>query len=169
MRSGYWAHLLYPLYPPTRLLTQVRHGCIPVIIMDGVLMPFEGVLDYASFSIRIPEADVEQLDALLRAVPAARKVSEFVRERVRTRASRPAASALHGPFLASFLPYFLSSLRPSVLPFFLARVQSPYNLPCSPGGDARGDGHPVDTLHLRKVNPAARRMAAQARAAARLP
>ena len=25
------------------LLWQVRHGCIPVIIMDGVHMPFEGV------------------------------------------------------------------------------------------------------------------------------
>ena len=127
-------------------------------------MPFEGVLDYASFSIRIPEAEVEQLDALLRAVPAARKVREYVREYVRTRASRPAASALHGPFLPCFLP----SLPPCVHPYFLSSLLA-YHLRCSPGGDARGDGHPVDTLHLRKVNPAARRMAAQARAAARLP
>ena len=34
----------------SRVDDAVRHGCIPVIIMDGVLMPFEGVLDYASFS-----------------------------------------------------------------------------------------------------------------------
>ena len=123
----YCTHLLYPPTLPTystRLLAQVRHGCIPVIIMDGVLMPFEGVLDYASFSIRIPEADVEQLDALLRAVPAARKVREYVRECVRTRASRPAASALHGPFLPCFLP----SLPPCVHPYFLSSLLA-YHLP----------------------------------------
>ena len=33
------------------------------------------MLDYASFSLRVPEADVEQLDTLLRAVPAARKAA----------------------------------------------------------------------------------------------
>ena len=87
-------------------------------------MPFEGVLDYAAFSIRIPEADVEQLDALLRAVPAARKVREYVRECVRTRASRPAASALHG----SFLPCFLPSLPPCVHPYFLSSLLA-YHLP----------------------------------------
>ena len=59
----------------SRVDDAVRHGCIPVIIMDGVLMPFEGVLDYASFSLRVPEAEVEQLDTLLRAVPAARKAA----------------------------------------------------------------------------------------------
>ena len=36
--------------------------------MDGVHMPFEGVLDYAAFSIRVPERHLEQLDALLRVV-----------------------------------------------------------------------------------------------------
>ena len=84
--------------------------------MDGVHMPFEGVLDYAAFSIRVPEADVEQLDALLRAVPAARKVSEYVRECVRKRAPRPTASTPHGSFppsLPPLPPYFTSfpSLR----------------------------------------------------------
>ena len=59
----------------SRVDDAVRHGCIPVVIMDGVLMPFEGVLDYASFSLRVPEAEVEQLDTLLRAVPAARKAA----------------------------------------------------------------------------------------------
>ena len=104
----YCTHLLYPPTLPTystRLLAQVRHGCIPVIIMDGVLMPFEGVLDYASFSIRIPEADVEQLDTLLRAVPAARKVSACVRVYVKGHHTlRPAHYTA-----PSFLPYFLSS------------------------------------------------------------
>ena len=37
-------------------LAQVRHGCIPVIIMDGVHMPFEGELNYSSFALRVKEA-----------------------------------------------------------------------------------------------------------------
>jgi hypothetical protein len=53
----------------------VRHGCIPVIIMDGVHMPFEGVLDYATFSIRVPERHLEQLDTLLRAVTPQRQAA----------------------------------------------------------------------------------------------
>ena len=59
----------------SRVDDAVRHGCIPVVLMDGVRMPFEGVLDYAAFALRVPEADVERLDALLRAVPAARRAA----------------------------------------------------------------------------------------------
>ena len=51
----------------------VRHGCIPVIVMDNVHMPFESTLDYAAFSLRVPERQVEELDAILRAVPAERQ------------------------------------------------------------------------------------------------
>ena len=51
----------------SRVDDAVRHGCIPVIIMDDVLMPFEGLLDYDAFALRIPEADIEKLDATLRA------------------------------------------------------------------------------------------------------
>ena len=51
----------------------VRHGCIPVIIMDNVHMPFESVIDYAAFALRVPEKDVERLDTILRAVTPARQ------------------------------------------------------------------------------------------------
>ena len=51
----------------------VRHGCIPVIIMDNVHMPFETSLNYSAFSIRIPERDVEQLDTILRSIDASTK------------------------------------------------------------------------------------------------
>ena len=59
----------------SRVDDAVRHGCIPVIIMDGVHMPFEGVLDYAAFSMRVPERHLEQLDALLRAVTPQRQAA----------------------------------------------------------------------------------------------
>jgi hypothetical protein len=43
-----------------------------VIIMDGIEMPFENVLEYSAFSMRIAEVDVPQLVSILRAVPKAR-------------------------------------------------------------------------------------------------
>ena len=46
-------------------------GCVPVIIMDGIEMPFENVLDYSAFSIRIAESDVSKLPTILRAIPSA--------------------------------------------------------------------------------------------------
>ena len=39
-------------------------GCVPVIVMDGIEMPFENVLHYPSFSVRIKEADVPRLPSL---------------------------------------------------------------------------------------------------------
>ncbi len=33
----------------------VLHGCIPLVIMDGVHAVFEGILDWDSFSIRIKQ------------------------------------------------------------------------------------------------------------------
>ena len=47
-------------------------GCVPVIVMDGIQMPFENVLDYSAFAVRIAEADVPRLPAILRAIPRAR-------------------------------------------------------------------------------------------------
>jgi len=57
----------------SRVDDAVRHGCIAVIIMDNVHMPFESLLQYDRFTLRVAEKDVERLDALLRAVPASRR------------------------------------------------------------------------------------------------
>ena len=61
----------------SRVDDAVRHGCIPVIIMDNVHMPFESVLDYTTFAVRVPEADVERTDEILR------NISVDARERMR--------------------------------------------------------------------------------------
>ena len=52
----------------SRVLDAVIHGCIPVIVQDDAEMFFEGAftdaglgLDYANFSIRIPEAELPSL------------------------------------------------------------------------------------------------------------
>ena len=46
----------------------VLHGCIPVIIQDEVDLPFESILDYAQFSIRIAEADASKAPKILKSV-----------------------------------------------------------------------------------------------------
>ena len=70
----------------SRVDDAVRHGCIPVIIMDNVHMPFETVLNYSAFAIRIAEKDVEQLDGLLRSVlPSTRRSMGEAMEQLWTR------------------------------------------------------------------------------------
>ena len=38
-------------------------------------MPFEGVIDYAAFSMRVPESHLEQLDTLLRSITQQRQAA----------------------------------------------------------------------------------------------
>lgn len=55
-----------------RMDDAMLHGCIPVIIMDGIDVSFQTLLDWESFSLRIPSADAEKLPEILLAVPKAR-------------------------------------------------------------------------------------------------
>lgn len=57
----------------SRVDDAVRHGCIPVILIDNVHLPFESVLRYDAFALRVPEADVPKLDQILRAIPDGRR------------------------------------------------------------------------------------------------
>lgn len=40
--------------------------------MDGIEFPFENVLNYAAFAVRVAEADLPRLPAILRAIPPER-------------------------------------------------------------------------------------------------
>jgi hypothetical protein len=59
----------------SRLDDAVRHGCIPVVIMDGVRMPWEELLDFDAYALRIAQADIERADDILRAIPRERRVA----------------------------------------------------------------------------------------------
>ncbi|CAI5462679.1 unnamed protein product [Closterium sp. Yama58-4] len=48
-----------------RMEDSLLHGCIPCIIQDGIELPFENFLDYPSFTVRIPEADIPNLITIL--------------------------------------------------------------------------------------------------------
>ncbi|GIL62228.1 hypothetical protein Vafri_16503 [Volvox africanus] len=52
-----------------RLTHALMHACVPVIIQDKVRQPFEDILHYPDFSIRVSKAELPRLVEMLRAVP----------------------------------------------------------------------------------------------------
>jgi hypothetical protein len=44
-------------------------GCLPVIIADDMELPFEHLLSYRSFSVKIMESQIAQLKEILLAIP----------------------------------------------------------------------------------------------------
>lgn len=55
-----------------RMEDAVLHGCIPVILQDGIHTPWESVLDARSYSVRVRREDMAQMVSMLRAMPQAR-------------------------------------------------------------------------------------------------
>ncbi|KAK7278885.1 hypothetical protein RJT34_23924 [Clitoria ternatea] len=49
-----------------RMEDSILHGCIPVVIQDGIFLPYENVLNYDSFAVRIPEEEIPNLIKILR-------------------------------------------------------------------------------------------------------
>ncbi|KAK3266018.1 hypothetical protein CYMTET_25337, partial [Cymbomonas tetramitiformis] len=47
------------------------YGCIPVILQDDIAQPFEELLPYDRFAVRVKEEDIEELPDLLRSIPSA--------------------------------------------------------------------------------------------------
>ncbi|KAF5747987.1 Exostosin family protein isoform 1 [Tripterygium wilfordii] len=49
-----------------RMEDSILQGCIPVIIQDGIFLPYENVLSYESFAVRIREDEIPNLIKILR-------------------------------------------------------------------------------------------------------
>ena len=49
----------------------VLHGCLPVILQDGVHTPWESVLDTPSYALRVPREKMHTMLETLRAIPPA--------------------------------------------------------------------------------------------------
>lgn len=52
-----------------RMEDAVLHGCIPVVIADGVEAVLESVLDLDAFALRLPQSEVPNILKILQAVP----------------------------------------------------------------------------------------------------
>lgn len=51
-----------------RMEDSVLQGCIPVIIQDGIYLPYENVLNYESFAVRIREDEIPNMINILRRI-----------------------------------------------------------------------------------------------------
>ncbi|CAN6454174.1 unnamed protein product [Victoria cruziana] len=51
-----------------RMEDSILHGCVPVVIQDGVFLPYENVLNYDSFAVRIHEDEIPNLIKILRVI-----------------------------------------------------------------------------------------------------
>eukprot|EP01018_Ginkgo_biloba_P032824 Gb_35367 [translate_table: standard] len=51
-----------------RMEDSILQGCIPVIIQDGIQLPYENLLNYDSFAVRIAEDDIPHLVQILRGI-----------------------------------------------------------------------------------------------------
>ncbi|XP_010516383.1 PREDICTED: uncharacterized protein LOC104792052 [Camelina sativa] len=49
-----------------RMEDSILQGCVPVIIQDGIYLPYENVLNYESFAVRVSEDDIPNLINTLR-------------------------------------------------------------------------------------------------------
>ncbi|XP_010265756.1 PREDICTED: uncharacterized protein LOC104603432 isoform X1 [Nelumbo nucifera] len=49
-----------------RMEDSILQGCIPVVIQDGIFLPYENVLNYESFAVRIREDEIPILIKILR-------------------------------------------------------------------------------------------------------
>lgn len=52
--------------------TPILLGCIPVVVQDAILTPWENVLAFSSYALRLPRADLPRLPQILRRVPQSR-------------------------------------------------------------------------------------------------
>lgn len=52
------------------------NGCIPAILADDYEFPFEHVLKYPDFTVKIAESDAERVEELLRSIPTGHILSK---------------------------------------------------------------------------------------------
>ncbi|KAL3637263.1 hypothetical protein CASFOL_019562 [Castilleja foliolosa] len=51
-----------------RMEDSILQGCVPVVIQDGIYLPYENVLNYESFAVRIREDEIPNLINILRSI-----------------------------------------------------------------------------------------------------
>jgi len=57
----------YALWTP-RLAENIMVGCVPLLVGDDVELPFEWLIDYRSFTVRVKEADVPRLEEIVNGI-----------------------------------------------------------------------------------------------------
>jgi len=55
-----------------RLLEVMSFGCIPIILSDGLVLPFDRTISWPEVSLHVPERDTLHIPAILSNIPPAR-------------------------------------------------------------------------------------------------
>nr|BAK00152.1 predicted protein [Hordeum vulgare subsp. vulgare] len=58
-----------------RIVEAIYYECVPVIIADNFVLPFDDALDWSAFSVVVAEKDVPKLKAILLAIPESRYIT----------------------------------------------------------------------------------------------
>jgi hypothetical protein len=56
-----------------RFYQAVMTRCIPVVIADDIEFPFESDINYSSFTLKLPEKDVNNILEIMRGMPEAER------------------------------------------------------------------------------------------------
>ncbi|XP_020398318.1 probable glycosyltransferase At5g25310 isoform X4 [Zea mays] len=58
-----------------RIVEAIYYECVPVIIADHFVLPFDAALNWSTFSVVVPESDVPKLKQILLAIPESRYIT----------------------------------------------------------------------------------------------
>jgi hypothetical protein len=58
-----------------RIVEAIYYECVPVIIADNFVLPFDDALNWSTFSVAVPERDIPKLKEILLAIPESQYVT----------------------------------------------------------------------------------------------
>lgn len=58
-----------------RIVEAIYYECVPVIIADNFVLPFDDALNWSAFSVVVPERDVPKLKEILLAIPESQYIT----------------------------------------------------------------------------------------------
>jgi len=58
-----------------RIVEAIYYECVPVIIADNFVLPFDDALNWSAFSVVVPERDVPKLKEILLAIPKSQYIT----------------------------------------------------------------------------------------------
>ncbi|KAJ6704088.1 EXOSTOSIN HEPARAN SULFATE GLYCOSYLTRANSFERASE -RELATED [Salix viminalis] len=78
-----------------RIVEAIYYECVPVIIADNFVLPFNEVLDWSAFSVVIAEKDIPKLKEILLTIPLRRYLTMLANLKMAEPDSNPTTAVIH--------------------------------------------------------------------------